>query len=207
MREHPANQWISDKTWAAIDKQATLRRQGHLTTCIARWMGQEIKSFLSADCKQRAANAASTIESHLSNGAVKEAWCALKGWYRSAADRPPPPCPETMAKQMAKQVELYAKVAPMGAPLLFNFPYFKVPDGLPTNDKVRKVVRGLQNGQAAGATGMKAKHLKGWLYAIQHKEARENPGGVGSSELGTKWRIFLSLIQTIFGTGRKSTSR
>jgi hypothetical protein len=91
----------------------------------------------------------------------------------------------------------------MGAPLPFNFSYFVVPDGLPTDDKVRKVVRGLQNRQAAGATGMKAEHLKGWLDAIQHKEkvARENPGGVGSSELGTKWQIFLGLIQTIWDRG------
>jgi hypothetical protein len=166
MREHPANQWILDKTWAAIDKRATLRRQGHLTTCVARRMGRKIKSFLAADRKQRATNAASTVKRHLSNGAVKEAWCAFKGWYRSAEDQPPPACPETMAKQMAERVELYVKVPPMGALLPFNFPYFKVPDGLPTNNEVCKVVRGLQNGQAAGATGMKAEHLKGWLDAI-----------------------------------------
>jgi hypothetical protein len=161
VRERPANQWILDETWAAIEKRATLRRQGHLTTSVARRMGREIKSFLAADCKQRAVNASSTVKSHLSNGAVKEAWCALKGWYRLAEDRPPPACPETMAKQTAKQVELYAKVPPMGAPLPFNFPYFEVPDGLPTNNEVSKVVRGLQNGQATGATGMKVKQLKG----------------------------------------------
>ncbi len=109
-------------------------------------MGRKIKSFLAVDRKQRAVNAASTVESHLSNGAVKEAWRALKGWYRSAEDQPPPASPERMAKQTAKQVELYEKIPPMGALLLFNFPYFEVPDGLPTNNKVRKVVRGLQNG-------------------------------------------------------------
>ena len=51
-------------------------------------MNREIKSSLAMDHKQRAANAASTVESHLSAGAVKEAWCALKlkGWYRSAED-------------------------------------------------------------------------------------------------------------------------
>jgi hypothetical protein len=100
-------------------------------------MGREIKSFLAADCKQHATNAASTVKSHLSNGAVKEAWCALKGWHRLAEDQPPSACPETIAKQTAEQVELYVKVPPMGAPLPFNFPYFEVPDGLPTNDKVR----------------------------------------------------------------------
>jgi hypothetical protein len=109
-------------------------------------MGRKIKSFLAADRKQCAANAASTVESHLSTGAVKEAWRALKGWYRSAEDQSPPVCPETMVKQMAEWVEFYAKVPPMGAPLPFNFPYFGVPDGVPTDNKVRKVVRGLQNG-------------------------------------------------------------
>ncbi len=77
---------------------------------------------------------------------MKEAWRALKGWYRLAEDQSPPACLETMVKQMAKRVELYGKVPPMGAPLPFNFPYFEVPDGVPTNKKVRKVVRGLQNG-------------------------------------------------------------
>ncbi len=104
---------------------------------------------------------------------------------------------------MAKWVELYVKVPPMGVPLPFNFPYFAVPDGVPTDDEVRKVVRGLQNGQVGGATGMKVEHLKGWLDAIQHKEraARENTGRVGNTELGSKWRIFLELIQVIWDRG------
>ncbi len=79
-------------------------------------MGCEIKSFLAVDCKQHATNAVSTVKSHLSNSAVKEAWRALKGWYRLAKDQPPLACPETMAKQTAEQVELYAKVPPWGHP-------------------------------------------------------------------------------------------
>ena len=63
VRERPANRWISDKTWAVIDKRAMMRRKGHLTTYHARRMGREIKSLLTADRKQRAANAASTFES------------------------------------------------------------------------------------------------------------------------------------------------
>ena len=116
VRERPANRWISDKTWAVVDKRATMRRKGHLTTCHARRMGREIKSLLTADCKQRAANAASTVESRLSNGAVKEAWRAFKGWYRSAEDRPPPACPETMVRQTVERVELYARVPLWDAP-------------------------------------------------------------------------------------------
>ncbi len=132
VRERPTNRWILDKTWAAVDKQVTMRRKGHLTTIIAHWMGHKIKSLLTADHKQCATNAASTIKSHLGNGAMKEVWHALKGWYRLAEDQPPPGRPETMVKQMAERVELYARAPPMGEALAFNFPHFEISNNMPT---------------------------------------------------------------------------
>jgi hypothetical protein len=163
VREHPTNQRILDKTWAAVDIRAMMRRKGHLTTIIACQMGREIKSLHAADRKQRAANAASTVESHLGNGAVKEAWRALEGWHRSAEDQPPPACPETMVKQTVECVELYMRALPMGEAFPFNFLHFEISDNMPTDSELRKVVGGLQNGQATGATGMKAEHTKVWL--------------------------------------------
>ena len=56
-RERPTNQWILDKTWKAVDKQVTLRRQGALSNCIAHWMNHDIKPSLATDCKQCMANA------------------------------------------------------------------------------------------------------------------------------------------------------
>jgi hypothetical protein len=54
----------------------------------------------------------------------------------------------------------------MGEALLFNFPHFKISDNMPTDSELRKVVGGLWNGQAAGATWMKAEHIKVWLNEI-----------------------------------------
>jgi hypothetical protein len=167
-------------------------------------MGCKIKSLLAVDCKQCTANAASTVESHLSNGAVKEAWYALKRWYRSVENGPPPACPETMVKQTAEHVELYARAPPMGAALPHNFPHFAISDDMPTDSEVRTVVRGRKNRQATWATGMRAKHLKGLLDKIQHKEkaARGNPGREGADPgAGCKWRIFVELIQAIWEWG------
>jgi hypothetical protein len=113
---------------------------GNLPLAATHRIGREIKSSLAADRKQRAANTASTVKSLLSNGAVKEAWGALKGWYRAAEDHPPPACPETMAKQMAERMELYARAPPMGFSLPFNFPYFKIPNGVPTDKEICAVV-------------------------------------------------------------------
>ncbi len=123
-----------------------MRRKGHLTTYYAHWMGHKITSLLAADRKQRAANAASTVESHLSNSAMKEAWRNLKGWYRLAEDRPPPASPKTMVKQMAKRVELYVRAPPMGEALPFKFPHFEISDDMPTDSEVQKVVGALRNG-------------------------------------------------------------
>jgi hypothetical protein len=109
-----------------------------------------------------------------------------------------------MSKLMAERVNLYERAAPMGPPLPFNFPFFNISDNMPTDLEVRTVVRGLQNGQAGGATGMKAEHLKGWLEEVQHEEkaARENPGRVEADlGLGRKWRIFVEMIQTIWEHG------
>jgi hypothetical protein len=166
-------------------------------------MGREIKSLLAADCKQHAANAASTVKSHLSNGAVKEAWRALKGWYRLAEDQPPPASPKTMVKQMAEHVKLYARAPPMGEALLFKFPHFEISNDMPTDSEVQKVVGGLRDGQAGGATGMKAKHIKVWLDEIQREEkaAMENPGREADPGAGHKWKILVELIQAIWDQG------
>jgi hypothetical protein len=203
----PANRWVLNKTWAVVDKLAMMRRQGHLTTMIAQQMGHKIKSLLAADCKQRAANAASTVKSHLSTDAVKEAWRTLKGWYRLAEDQPPLACPETMIKQTDKHMGLYVRALPMGAALPHNLPHFKISNNMPTDLEMHPVVRGLQNRQAAGATRMRAEHLKGWLDNIQHNEkaARENPGMEGADPGASyKWWIFVELIQTIWERGGNS---
>jgi hypothetical protein len=203
VRERPANRWISDKTWAAVDKRATMHRKRHLTTYYAHWMGRKIKSLLATDGKQRTANAASTVESHLSNNAVKEVWHALKGWYRLAEDQPPPTCPETMVRQMAERMELYARAPLMGEALPFIIPHFEISDDMPTDSELRKVVGGLRNGRATGATRMKAKHIKVWLDKIQRKEkaARENPGREADPGAGHKWQILVELIQAIWERG------
>jgi hypothetical protein len=109
-----------------------------------------------------------------------------------------------MVKQMAKHVELYVRAPPMGAALPYNFLHFKISNDMPTDSEMGMVVTGLKNGQAAGATGMRAEHIKGWLDKIQRKEkaARETPGREGVDPgAGRKWRIFVELIQTIWEGG------
>ncbi len=125
-----------------------------------------------------------------------------------AEDQPLPASPKTMVRQTAKRVELYARAPPMGEALPFNFPHFKISDNMPTDSEIRKVVGGLRIGQAGGATGIKAKHIKVWLDEIQREEkaAMENHGREADPGASHKWRIFVELIQAIWNRG-KSRSR
>ncbi len=77
----------------------------------------------------------------------------------------------------------------MGISFPFNFPYFEIPVGIPTNKEICALVLGLKNGQATGATKMRAEHVKTWLSSIWHEEkvAQENPGRIADTgDLGKK---------------------
>ncbi len=113
-RKHPANKWITDATWKVVNYRAMLRRKGMLSQAAARNLGRKIDACLKADHLKRAATTASNVKGCLAAGEYIEVWRHLKGWYRSAEDRAPKPCPETLAKQTDERIQLYTAVPPPG---------------------------------------------------------------------------------------------
>jgi hypothetical protein len=91
-----------------------LRRKGMLSQTVARGLGRQVKAGLAADCLERAKNTVSTIKGCLAAGDFVEAWRNLKGWYRLVEDRALKDCPERLALQTVKRVELYTAVPPLG---------------------------------------------------------------------------------------------
>ena len=81
-----------------------------------------------------------------------------------------------MAKQTQVRVDLYAARTPTGIPLPIRVDPAPVNDAAPTDGELRMVVGQLQNGCTAGATKMKANHLKEWLANIMQEERED--GGV-----------------------------
>jgi hypothetical protein len=73
---------------------------------------------------------------------------------------------------------------------------FDINDNVPSDLEIREVVRELQNGQAAGATGLQAKHIKVWLLDVVQEEKEQMIAGQGY-----KWHIFVKLMQTIWERG------
>ena len=55
-----------------------------------------------------------------------------------------------------------------------------VPDAAPTDSEL---------GHVAGATGMKAEHLKEWLRDMKREEAEDGVEGIGD-----RWRTFVTLL-------------
>ncbi len=84
--------------------------------------------------------------------------------------------------------------------LPINLTPIPVPDKPPTDPEIREVVAKLRNGCTAGATGMKAEHLKEWLCSIGREEAEESTEGAGDC-----WRLFVSLVQATWESGTVPT--
>jgi len=74
----------------------------------------------------------------------------LKGWYSAVEERDPKPCYQSMEKQTNERVALYGTVKPPGDPILINIEPFTINDAIPTESKIRTVVKELRNGRAGG---------------------------------------------------------
>jgi hypothetical protein len=117
-----------------------------------------------------------------------------------AEERAPEPCPETMAAQTEERIQLHTAVSPPGWAMRINVDPAAVPDAAPTDSELRAVVRKLRNGCVAGATGMKAEHLKEWLRDMTREEAEDGVEGIGD-----RWRMFVALLQTVWERGHIPT--
>jgi hypothetical protein len=192
----PHNQWISAPTWAFIDKRAALRQQGKLSQKAARVIGSQIAAGLKGDRAQRAAAAAEKIQGHLVAGEPKEAWRSLKGWYKAATNRAPKASKMSLAAQTAKRVTLYGRVASKGDPIPIHVDKANILDDIPSDAELRAIVRELQNGRAAGATGLQVEHIKMWLSDAVCKEEEQS-----NIWLGHKWRVFVKMMQAVWEHG------
>jgi hypothetical protein len=129
-------------------------------------------------------------------GELKEAWHCLKGWYSTVEDRAPKVSHNTLVHQTEERIALYARVPSAGEMLPIIVQPFDINDNVPNDLEIREVVWKLLNGQAAGATGLQAKHIKVWLWYVVQEEKEHLIVGQGY-----KLCIFVKLMQTIWECG------
>ena len=91
-RERRTNEWISEETWRLVDERVSMRQGTRVKARIWR-LSREIAASLKGDRKSRVEISGEEVETLLGADPPnpKEAWRRLKGWYKAAVKRAPPP--------------------------------------------------------------------------------------------------------------------
>ena len=79
-------------------------------------------------------------------------------------DRPPPPARVAIATMTAERVELYRHVPPLGQPIPVGVQPFLVDDSILEDEEIAWAVRRLRLNRSGDQSGMRAEHLRQWLY-------------------------------------------
>ena len=66
----------------------------------------------------------------------KEAWRWLKGWYKAAVNRAPPPARATLERIMAERLDLYSYVPSLGENIPVTVAPAEVDDSVLTEDEI-----------------------------------------------------------------------
>ena len=208
-REARRNEWISPATWALVDRRASLRREGLMTSRELRQMNRQVRQSLNQDRRVRASKRAAECQNHMRNDRVIEAFAALSGWWREAASRPPRPSREDLVAMTAERRELYRKVpSPRGPiPTRVNF---QVDDSVPDESEIRMAVNALKTRRAAGPSGMRAENLRGWakLAEVARQDQSEftrpedrTEGDAAAAADMAPWEACVRIVQRAFRDG------
>ena len=123
-----------------MDSGVTARREGAQLTVqkISRW----ICVGLSMDRKRRVEDSGHTIESLLTSDPplIREAWVDMWGWYRYAANRPPPTARVSLETLTEECADLYTYVPPPGKIIAIEVPDFPVDDNILGGEDISEAV-------------------------------------------------------------------
>ncbi len=105
-RKRKDNAWISDKTWALVDKRVSLRKQNRMGRAEGRRLSREIRASIKVDRAERARRTGENYKVELRQGNIHEAFRHLSGWYKAATEVATRPCFLTLEKQTQDPEEL-----------------------------------------------------------------------------------------------------
>ena len=126
----------------------------------------------------------------------QKVWHRIKGWYKAAVDRAPPPAWVTLERITAERVELYNYVPPPRTNIPISVEPFPVDDLVPTEYEIEWAVKRLRSHRSRGASGMRAEHLKRWLAAA--RKAEKDATTEGADTKGNKGTaVFKTLTEPV----------
>ena len=81
---------------------------------------------------------------------AKEAWRRMKGWYRAAAKRGPPPARATLERITAERTALYSQIPSLGENIPVTMEPAEIDDSVPTEDEIAAAVKKLRRNRSGG---------------------------------------------------------
>ena len=108
-RERRMNEWIYEDTWRLVDERVSTQHGTRVQARIRR-LSRAIAASLKGDRKRMVETAGEEVETFIGVDPTnpKEAWRRLKGWYKAAVNRAPPPARATLERITAERVDLYS---------------------------------------------------------------------------------------------------
>ena len=117
----------------------------------------------------------------------------MKGWYKAAANRGPPPARATLDRITAERVELYSQVPSPGENIPVTVNPSEIDESVPTEYEIAETVKKLRRNRLGGPSWIRAEHLKGWLAADKRggwrrrRERRRQRQRRKADSCGEKW--------------------
>ena len=124
-----------EETWRLVDERVSARRGVGVHARIWR-LGRAIRAILQGDRKRRVEIAGQEVETLLGEDPpnAKEAWRRVKGWYKAAVNRAPPPARATIERITAERVDLYSNVSSPRENIPVTVAPAEVEGSVPTED-------------------------------------------------------------------------
>ena len=120
-----------------------------------RRLCRAIRESIKGDRKRRVEAAGTGVETLLGGYPpnAKEAWRRMKGWYKAAVNRAPPPARDMLERITAERVELYSYVPPPGENIPVTVTPSDVADSVPKVDEIAEAVEKLRRNRSGGRQG------------------------------------------------------
>ena len=108
----------------------------------------------------------------------KEAWRRLKGWYKAAVNRAPPPSQATLERITAERVNLYSYVPSLRENIPVTVRPVKLYDSVPMEEKIEEAVKKLRRNRSGGGVGDASRAPERVALSVQKGESggRERGG-------------------------------
>jgi hypothetical protein len=183
------NSWISEDTFRLMRKKGHARRFGLREQ--TKRLGEQLNISLDKDRKRRYNETARELERLLGKGDIKGAFAKAQNWYRKrgpAASKPTYHDEESTRKEFQA---LHTAAEPAGEPIPIHIsPTPRINDNPPEEEEVKKGVRRMNSGKAAGASGIAVEHLKEWMKGAEDDEIQ--------TSYTKEWAMVLKLVEYCF---------